>query len=62
MKWTSADASRFTKKADTEDKRQMWARIANSIYDISRDERKAIRQANAAVRDYEILRGHYAET
>ncbi len=53
MTYTAADASKFTKKADTQDKKELWARTANSILMNTQDKVKAVRMANAAVRDAE---------
>jgi len=32
MPWTAKDANRFTKKADTDSKKNKWMRIANNVY------------------------------
>jgi hypothetical protein len=51
MSWSPEDAPRFTKKADTEEKKSLWARTANSILENTQDKTRAVRLANAAVRD-----------
>lgn len=57
MPWTEADAERHQKKANTDEKRRIWARKANAMLDHGYDEGTAIRMANAAVRDHEDGRG-----
>jgi hypothetical protein len=49
MPWSSDDAKRFTKKADTQHKREVWARTANRVLKNTGDESRAIREANAVV-------------
>jgi uncharacterized protein YdaT len=49
MPWNPDDAERHTKKADDPKRQRMWAEIANSVLAESRDEGRAIREANAAV-------------
>jgi hypothetical protein len=49
MPWTAADATRFTKKANTAEKRKRWAAIANSALASGNNEASAIRQANAVI-------------
>jgi len=49
MPWTASDATRFTKKADTPEKKRQWAHVANSALKSGDSEGSAIRQANAAV-------------
>jgi len=49
MPWTPRDAYSHTKKADTPSKQRQWAHVANSIFEESGDEARAIREANAAV-------------
>ncbi len=53
MPWTEKDAERFTKKANTPEKKTLWSSTANSILANTGDESKAVRMANAAVRDAE---------
>lgn len=55
MPWTSEDAPRFTKKANTEEKKRLWSNVANNIYSNTKNESLAIRKANAAVRDHEAI-------
>lgn len=47
--WTPAQAKSHTKKADTPEKKEKWAKVANSALKQYGDEGKAIRIANAAV-------------
>jgi len=49
MPWEPSDATRHTKKADTEQLRQQWASVANGVLRDSGDEGRAIRIANAHV-------------
>ena len=54
MPWTSEDAQRHIKKADSAKRQRMWADIANSVLAETGDEGRAIREANAMVgRDHE---------
>lgn len=50
MNWVPDDAPRFTKKADTQEKRELWARTANSVFEGTKDKREAIMRANSAVK------------
>ena len=47
MPWTAADASRYTKKANTAKIKKRWAQVANSVLEKTGDEGKAIREANS---------------
>jgi uncharacterized protein YdaT len=49
MPWTSEDAMKHTKKANTAKKQSVWAEIANKVLSSGDSEGSAIRQANAAV-------------
>jgi hypothetical protein len=49
MPWTSRDAYRHTKKANTPGVQAKWAKIANAALQEYGDEARAIRTANAAV-------------
>jgi len=49
MPWQPSDATRHTKKADTEGLQQEWASIANGVLSDTGDEGRAIRIANAHV-------------
>lgn len=49
MPWSSSDATRFTKKANTPAKKRQWAHVANSALASGDSEGSAIRQANVAV-------------
>lgn len=50
MVWTAADAGRYTKKADTKEKQELWARTANSVLEATGDKAVAITRANSAVK------------
>lgn len=53
MPWTPQDGpSRHTKKADTAPTRKQWSDIANKVLEESGDEGKAIRIANAQVKNH----------
>ena len=52
MPWAAGDAVRHTKKADTAKRQRMWSEIANSVLSDTGDEGRAIREANAAAKDY----------
>ncbi len=52
MPWDHADATRFTKKADTHHKRQVWAEIANAELQKTGDDGAAIKAGNSAVKHY----------
>ena len=49
MPWSSKDASKHTKKADTPAEKKQWAKTANSVLKSSKNEGKAVRIANAAI-------------
>ncbi len=49
MPWKPSQAKSHTKKADTPEKREKWAKVANSALKQYGDEGKAVRIANAAV-------------
>lgn len=50
MPWKSGDASSHTKRANTAQKKKLWAEIANEELAATGDEGAAIRVANAAIR------------
>jgi uncharacterized protein YdaT len=53
MPWSPSDGpSRHTKKANTPAKRKQWSDIANNVLKKSGDEGKAVRIANAQVRNH----------
>jgi len=53
MPWKPGDGpARHTKQADTPAKKKQWASTANSVLKESGDEGKAVRIANAAVRNH----------
>jgi hypothetical protein len=49
MPWTSNDAERHTHKATTDTLKELWAKVANESLERTRDEGRAIREANAVV-------------
>jgi len=49
MPWTSKDAIHKTKKADSNEKKKKWARIANAALKSGKSEASAIRIANASM-------------
>ena len=49
MPWTSNDAERHTHKAATPVLKELWAKVANESLERTRDEGRAIREANAVV-------------
>ena len=51
MPWTADDATAHTKKATSPEEKEKWAKIANSVLEETGDEGRAIRVANAAVKD-----------
>jgi uncharacterized protein YdaT len=53
MPWTPKDGpTRHTHKANTPAKRKQWSDIANKVRDESGDEGKAVRIANAAIKNH----------
>lgn len=51
MPWTSKDASKKTKKADTKAEKEQWAKTANKVLKSTGNDAKAIRIANAAIKN-----------
>lgn len=51
MPWEPKDAQRHTKMANTPAKKKKWADMADAILKDSGDEAKAIRIANAKMKD-----------
>ncbi len=49
MPWSASDATKHSKKADTEAKKRKWAAVANSALEKYGEEGRAIKIANAAV-------------
>ncbi len=49
MPWRPEDAPRHTKKADTDELREMWSEVANKVLADTGDEGRAVRAANAVV-------------
>ena len=45
MSWTPDDAERHTRKATTEELKQLWAKVANESLERTGDEGRAIREA-----------------
>lgn len=52
MPWTPKDASAKTSKAKTSAQKRQWAHVANKELEETGDEGRAIRVANAVVRDH----------
>jgi hypothetical protein len=58
MPWTPSDGpSRHTKKANSPGKRKQWSTVANKVLGDSGDEGKAVRIANAAVKNHPSHKG-----
>lgn len=55
MPWSANDAMRFTKKANTPEKRKRWARIANSALSSGDSEATAIKKANRAMKHSTVM-------
>ena len=49
MPWTPDEAERHTKKATTQELKELWAKIANETLERTGNEGRAIREANAVV-------------
>lgn len=49
MPWTSADATRHTRKAKSAKDKRQWSHVANSMLRRGSSEDSAVRAANAAV-------------
>jgi uncharacterized protein YdaT len=49
MPWTAQDAKRHTKQADTPKRKRLWANVANSVLEQTKDEGRAVAAGNAAV-------------
>jgi hypothetical protein len=49
MPWTSNDAERHTRKANTSELKELWAKVANESLERTGNEGRAIREANAVV-------------
>lgn len=49
MPWSSKDAKRHTKKADSPKAKRQWSHVANSMLKSGKGEGAAVRAANAAV-------------
>jgi len=49
MPWTPNDAERHTHKASTQERKELWAKIANETLERTGDEGRAIREANAVL-------------
>lgn len=57
MPWTSRDAKRHTKKANTNKKKRQWSHVADSALSRGASEASAIRQANAVAKRSTKKRG-----
>lgn len=49
MPWEPSDAIRFTKKADTQELKEIWAHVANGVLKETGDEGEAVTRANGVV-------------
>ena len=49
MPWSASEASEKTRYADTEELRELWAKVANERLASGASEESAIKQANAVV-------------
>lgn len=49
MPWSTDDATRFTKKANSPKQRRMWSNIANNLLSRGASESSVIRAASAGV-------------
>lgn len=52
MPWQPKDAQRHTRKANTPAKQKQWSKVADKVLNDSKDEGKAVRIANAAVKKH----------
>lgn len=50
MPWKPSDAKKKNKKADTKAEQKQWAAVANKVLKSTRDDSKAIKAANAAIK------------
>lgn len=50
MPWSSKDAKKHTRKADSGKKQRQWAHVADAALERGQSEGSAIRQANAVVK------------
>jgi len=58
MPWLPSDGpKRHTKKANTPAKRKQWSSTANSVLEKTGDDAKAIKIANAAVKNHPSRKG-----
>jgi hypothetical protein len=48
--WTSKDANKNTKKADTKAEKKQWATVANKVLKSTGNDAKAIRIANSSIK------------
>lgn len=55
MPWTATDATRFTKKANTPEKKKRWASIANKALSSGDSEATAIKKANGALKHSTVM-------
>jgi len=49
MPWNPSDAETHTRKAVTEQLKELWAKVANECLERTGDEGRAIREANAVI-------------
>ncbi len=58
MPWTPKQASAKTHKADSAPKQKQWSEVANAVLAKTHDDKRAIMEANAVVRDHPARRMH----
>ena len=51
MPWNDKDATRHTHKAKSPKRKRQWRHVANSILERTGDEGRAVRGANAAIKN-----------
>ncbi len=49
MPWKPIDAERHTRKAVTQELKELWAKVANDCLERTGDEGRSIREANAVI-------------
>lgn len=55
MPWTPSDATRFTKKANTPEKKRQWAHVANKALSDGDSEATAIKKANGSIKHSTVM-------
>ena len=57
MPWSSKDASKKTKKANTPSEKEQWSKIANAVLKKTGSDARAVRTANAVISKNERNKG-----